>query len=205
MKISDSIRKEQPETGRQKGSALGLAEMNSDGKPCSGVRGDHEVSTEFFEENQGCFFGLRKISGERCIGSRSPAFFILSVKRKNPKRILRFFVLTGIFLFCRLLFAYCGCGIKGVVAPQHIGQLDKCLFFLGQRSLQSFFNMQEQRLHVCTQTLRLFRQHGQWLKGIRLYMFGMRNGKDFCRIGRIVQSIVECFLLRQPPVKCVRC
>ena len=47
MKISDSIRKEQPETGRQKGSALGLAEMNSDGKPCSGVRGDHEVSTEF--------------------------------------------------------------------------------------------------------------------------------------------------------------
>ena len=28
-------------------------------------------------------------------------------------------------------------------------------------------------------------------------MFGMRNGKDFCRIGRIVQSIVECFLLRQ--------
>ena len=68
MKISDSIRKEQPETGRQKGSALGLAEMNSDGKPCSGVRGDHEVSTDFFEENQGCFFGLRKISGERCIG-----------------------------------------------------------------------------------------------------------------------------------------
>ena len=120
MKISDSIRKEQPETGRQKGSALGLAEMNSDGKPCSGVRGDHEVSTDFFEENQGCFFGLRKISGERCIGSRSPAFFILSAKRKNPKGALRFFVLTDIFLFCRFLFAYCGCGIKGMVAPQHL-------------------------------------------------------------------------------------
>ena len=106
MKISDSIRKEQPETGRQKGSALGLAEMNSDGKPCSGVRGDHEVSTDFFEENQGCFFGLRKISGERCIGSRSPAFFILSAKRKNPKGALRFFVLTDIFIlqipFCVL-------------------------------------------------------------------------------------------------------
>ena len=71
--------------GRQKGSALGLAEMNSDGKPCSGVRGDHEVSTEFFEENQGCFFGLRKISGERCIGSRSPAFLFCLQKEKIPK------------------------------------------------------------------------------------------------------------------------
>lgn len=47
MKISDSIRKEQPETGRQKGSALGLAEMNSDGKPCSGVRGGQKASTDF--------------------------------------------------------------------------------------------------------------------------------------------------------------
>lgn len=37
--------------GRQKGSALGLAEMNSDGKPCSGVRGYQRVSTEFHAEN----------------------------------------------------------------------------------------------------------------------------------------------------------
>lgn len=33
--------------GRQKGSALGLAEMNSDGKPCSGVRGGQKASTDF--------------------------------------------------------------------------------------------------------------------------------------------------------------
>ena len=117
MKISDSIRKEQPETGRQKGSALGLAEMNSDGKPCSGVRGDHEVSTEFFEENQGCFFGLRKISGERCIGSRSPAFFILSAKRKNPKGALRFFVLTGIFYFADSFLRTAGAASKVWLRP----------------------------------------------------------------------------------------
>ena len=77
--------------GRQKGSALGLAEMNSDGKPCSGVRGDHEVSTEFFEENQGCFFGLRKISGERCIGSCSPAFFYFVCKKKKSQRDFEIF------------------------------------------------------------------------------------------------------------------
>ena len=47
MKISDSIRKEQPETGRQKGCSLGLAEMNSVGKPCSGVRGGQKASTDF--------------------------------------------------------------------------------------------------------------------------------------------------------------
>ena len=117
MKISDSIRKEQPETGRQKGSALGLAEMNSDGKPCSGVRGDHEVSTDFFEENQGCFFGLRKISGERCIGSRSPAFFILSAKRKNPKGALRFFVLTGIFYFADSFLRTAGAASKVWLRP----------------------------------------------------------------------------------------
>ena len=123
--------------------------------------------------------------------------FYFVCKKKKSQRDFEIFCSYRHFLFCRFLFAYCGCSIKGVVAPQHIGQLDKCLFLLGQRSLQSFFNVQEQRLHGCTQTLRLFRQHSQRLKGIRLYMFGMRNGKDFCRIGRIVQSIVECFLLRQ--------
>ena len=85
MKISDSIRKEQPETGRQKGSALGLAEMNSDGKPCSGVRGDHEVSTDFFEENQGCFLVCEKFRENAVLGAVLPLFLFCLQKEKIPK------------------------------------------------------------------------------------------------------------------------
>ena len=85
MKISDSIRKEQPETGRQKGSALGLAEMNSDGKPCSGVRGDHEVSTEFLKRTKDVFLVCEKFRENAVLGAVLPLFLFCLQKEKIPK------------------------------------------------------------------------------------------------------------------------
>ena len=71
----------------------------------------------FLKRTKDVFFGLRKISGERCIGSRSPAFFILSAKRKNPKGTLRFFVLTGIFYFADSFLRTVGAASKVWLRP----------------------------------------------------------------------------------------
>ena len=83
MKISDSIRKEQPENGKAEGERL---------RPCrdeqrweAGVRGDHEVSTEFFEENQGCFFGCEKFRENAVLGAVLPLFLFCLQKEKIPK------------------------------------------------------------------------------------------------------------------------
>lgn len=143
--------------GRQKGSALGLAEMNSDGKPCSGVRGDHEVSTEFFEKTKGL---VCENFGRTLLWEPFSRFFHSVCKKKKSQMRLRFFVFTSIFLFCGFFFVCCGCGIKGMVSPQHIGKLDKCLFLLVQRAPQAFLNMQKQGLDICTQSLRFFCKHG---------------------------------------------
>ena len=68
MKISDSIRKEQPETGRQKGSALGLAEMNSDGKRTKDV-----------------FLVCEKFRENAVLGAVLPLFLFCLQKEKIPK------------------------------------------------------------------------------------------------------------------------
>ena len=77
MKISDSIRKEQPENGKAEGERL---------RPCRDEqRGDHEVSTEFFEENQGCFFGCEKFRENAVLGAVLPLFLFCLQKEKIPR------------------------------------------------------------------------------------------------------------------------
>ena len=101
--------------GRQKGSALGLAEMNSDGKPCSGVRGDHEVSTEFFEENQGCFFGCEKFRENAVLGAVLPLFYFVCKKKKSQRGFeifcsyRHFFILQIPFCVLRVRHQRYGC------------------------------------------------------------------------------------------------
>ena len=77
MKISDSIRKEQPENGK--------AEGECDGKPWSGGRGDLVVSTELFEEFLGCFFGCEKFRENAVLGAVLPLFLFCLQKEKIPK------------------------------------------------------------------------------------------------------------------------
>ena len=100
--------------GRQKGSALGLAEMNSDGKPCSGVRGDHEVSTEFLKRTKDVFLVCEKFRENAVLGAVLPLFYFVC-KKKKSQRGFEIFVLTGIFYFAdsfcvlRVQHQRCGC------------------------------------------------------------------------------------------------
>ena len=109
----------------------------------------------FLKRTKDVFLVCEKFRENAALGAVLPLFYFvckLSAKRKNPKGTLRFFVLAGFFifkfiflrLFCGILFVYRRGGIEGVISPKHICQLDQCLFFLCQLSLQSFLNMQKQ-------------------------------------------------------------
>ena len=116
--------------GRQKGSALCLAERSSDGKPCSGVRGDHEVSTEFFEKTKGL---VCQNFGRTLLWEPFSHFLFHLQKEKIPSRV-EIFCFYKCFLVFGFFFVHGRYGVEGVISSQHIGKLDKNHFLLIQRA-----------------------------------------------------------------------
>ena len=115
--------------------------MNSDGKPCSGVRGDHEVSTEFFEENQGCFLVCEKFRENAVLGAVLPLFYFVCKKKKSQRGFEIFCSYRHFFYFADSFLRTAGAASKVWLRPSIYASLTS--------AFSSSFSGRSNRSSIC--------------------------------------------------------